>query len=60
MIRYFRDKDLRPTKVMDQQNISKRFRRLDRHRSTEEVLSDTSYKNPSEQVEDQIQKAIGE
>ena len=34
--------------------------RLDRHQSTEEVLSDTSYKNPSEQVEDQIQKAIGE
>ena len=33
---------------------------MDRHRSTEEVLSDTSYKNPSEQVEDQIQKAIGE
>ena len=31
---------------------------MDRHRSTEEVLSDTSYKNPSEQVEDQIQKAI--
>ena len=60
MIRYFRDMDSRPTKVMDQQNISKRFRRLDRHRSTEEVLSDTSYKNPSEQVEDQIQKAIGE
>lgn len=52
--------DSRPTKVMDQQNISKRFRHLDRHRSTEEVLSDTSYKNPSEQVEDQIQKAIGE
>ena len=54
------DMDSRPTKVMDQQNISKRFRRLDRHQSTEEVLSDTSYKNPSEQVEDQIQKAIGE
>lgn len=52
--------DSRPTKVMDQQNILKRFRRLDRHQSTEEVLSDTSYKNPSEQVEDQIQKAIGE
>ena len=38
----------------------KALQTLDRHRSTEEVLSDTSYKNPSEQVEDQIQKAIGE
>lgn len=49
------------TKVMDQQNISKRFRRLDRHQSTEEVLSDTSYKKIRQNRKgDQIQKAIGE
>ena len=46
--------------AMALQSILRPFRSLDRHRSTEEVLSDTSYKNPSEQVEDQIQKAIGE
>lgn len=31
---------------------------MDRHRSTEEVLSDTSYKNPSEQVEDQSKRRL--